>query len=130
MKWTFSFFCWDIFSDSCNSTENEQCEFRQNIKWFGLKNCRIDKMRLEWLFILHTLSMGWLGGNVSFSISKDPKSTDLEKVYLIIFNVSSKFMYLVIDLIDTNFHHNTVYCQHFPSRKFRHQLCLKHKRQY
>ena len=34
-------------------TGNEQCKFRQNIKWFGLKNCSINKMTLKCL--LHPL---------------------------------------------------------------------------
>ena len=33
-------------------TGNKQCKFRQNIKWFGLKNCSIDKMRLKCLLHL------------------------------------------------------------------------------
>ena len=28
-------------------TGNKQCKFRQNIKWIGLENCRINNMRLK-----------------------------------------------------------------------------------
>ena len=30
-------------------TGNKQCKFRQNIKWIGLENCRINNMRLKCL---------------------------------------------------------------------------------
>ena len=66
MKWIFSLFLmrhlfWFTWQHSRISWTcgmgNKQYKFRQNIKWFGLKNCGIDKMRLKCL--LHPLlSMG------------------------------------------------------------------------
>ena len=46
-------FTWQLsrISWTCD-TGNEQCKFRQNIKWFSLKNCSIRKMRLKRRLVL------------------------------------------------------------------------------
>ena len=50
---------------------NKQCKFRQNIKWIGLENCRINNMRLKCLLCCIYLCLQlWISTQKSMSRSR------------------------------------------------------------